>query len=138
MGMKVGTKIPAAQRDGDNMIDLSGKVAAVRGAADRIGAAVARSLASAGAHVALGDVQAERGEQVATQIREAGGQVSDREALKIMLRHPQFVAAITAFTPMGRVADANEIIGTAPYLASNASSFTTGPMPVIDGGCLAK
>ena len=74
MGIEVGTVIPANQRDGDNMIDLSGKVAAVTGAAGGIGAEVARTLAKAGAHVVLGDVQAERGEQVATQIREAGGQ----------------------------------------------------------------
>jgi NAD(P)-dependent dehydrogenase (short-subunit alcohol dehydrogenase family) len=51
---------------------------------------------------------------------------------------PQFVAAITAFTPMGRVADASEIKGTALYLASSASSFTTGLMLVTDGGCMAK
>lgn len=51
---------------------------------------------------------------------------------------PEFVAAVTAFTPMGRVADASEIKGTALYLASGASSFTTGLMLVTDGGCMAK
>lgn len=51
---------------------------------------------------------------------------------------PGFVAAITAFTPMGRVADASEMKGTALYLASDASSFTTGLMLVADGGCMAK
>ncbi|MFZ2987110.1 SDR family NAD(P)-dependent oxidoreductase [Ideonella sp.] len=51
---------------------------------------------------------------------------------------PDFVAAVTAFTPMGRVADASEIKGTALYLASAASSFTTGLMLVTDGGCMAK
>ncbi len=56
------------------MIDLSGKVAAVTGAAGGIGAEIARSLAKAGASVVLGDLQAARGEQVAAQIREAGGQ----------------------------------------------------------------
>jgi len=74
MGIEVGTVIPANQRDGDNMIDLSGKVAAVTGAAGGIGAEVARTLAKAGARVVLGDVQAERGEQVAAQIRGSGGQ----------------------------------------------------------------
>jgi 3alpha(or 20beta)-hydroxysteroid dehydrogenase len=61
------------QRIGDSMIDLSGKVAAVTGAAGGIGAEVARTLAKAGAKVVLGDVQAERGEQVAQQIRASGG-----------------------------------------------------------------
>ena len=51
---------------------------------------------------------------------------------------PDFVAAVTAFTPMSRVADASEIKGTALYLASGASSFTTGLMLVADGGCMAK
>jgi NAD(P)-dependent dehydrogenase (short-subunit alcohol dehydrogenase family) len=49
-----------------------------------------------------------------------------------------FVEAISAFTPMGRVAEAAEIKGTALYLASDASSFTTGLMLVTDGGCMAK
>jgi NAD(P)-dependent dehydrogenase (short-subunit alcohol dehydrogenase family) len=74
MDIEVGKVIPTNQRDGDNMIDLSGKVAAVTGAAGGIGAEVARTLAKAGAQVVLGDVQGERGEQVAAQIREAGGQ----------------------------------------------------------------
>lgn len=56
------------------MIDLQGKVAAVTGAACGIGAEVARTLAKAGANVVLGDVQTERGEQVARTIREGGGQ----------------------------------------------------------------
>ena len=51
---------------------------------------------------------------------------------------PDFVAAITAFTPMQRIAEASEIRGTALYLASDASSFVTGLMLVADGGCMAK
>ena len=52
--------------------------------------------------------------------------------------NPEFVRAISAFTPMARVADAGEIKGAALYLASPASSFTTGLMLVTDGGCMAK
>lgn len=51
---------------------------------------------------------------------------------------PDFVKAISTFTPMGRVAEADEIKGSALYLASAASSFTTGLMLITDGGCLAK
>lgn len=50
----------------------------------------------------------------------------------------QFVETVSAFTPMGRVAEASEIKGTALYLASDASNFTTGLMLVTDGGCMAK
>jgi NAD(P)-dependent dehydrogenase (short-subunit alcohol dehydrogenase family) len=49
-----------------------------------------------------------------------------------------FVEIVSAFTPMGRVAEADEIKGTALYLASDASNFTTGLMLVTDGGCMAK
>jgi NAD(P)-dependent dehydrogenase (short-subunit alcohol dehydrogenase family) len=56
------------------MIDLSNKVVAVTGAASGIGAEVARTMAKAGARVVLGDVQTERGKEVAKQIREIGGQ----------------------------------------------------------------
>jgi NAD(P)-dependent dehydrogenase (short-subunit alcohol dehydrogenase family) len=51
---------------------------------------------------------------------------------------PDFMAAITGFTPMGRVANAAEIKGTALYLASSASDFVTGTALIIDGGCMAK
>ena len=52
--------------------------------------------------------------------------------------NPDFVATISAFTPMARMAEASEIKGTALYLASAASSYTTGLMLVTDGGCMAK
>jgi NAD(P)-dependent dehydrogenase (short-subunit alcohol dehydrogenase family) len=51
---------------------------------------------------------------------------------------PEFVAAITAFTPMGRIADPAEIRGPALFLASAASNFMTGQVLVVDGGCTAK
>lgn len=51
---------------------------------------------------------------------------------------PDFVAAVTAFTPAGRIADAREIRGAAVFLASKASDFMSGHPLVIDGGCLAK
>lgn len=41
-------------------------------------------------------------------------------------------------TPMGRFGAANELVGAAVYLASDASSFTTGEIIVVDGGLLAS
>jgi 2-dehydro-3-deoxy-L-rhamnonate dehydrogenase (NAD+) len=54
--------------------DLTGQTALVTGAAQGIGEAVARRLASAGASVALCDIQAEGAAQVSRSIRESGGQ----------------------------------------------------------------
>jgi NAD(P)-dependent dehydrogenase (short-subunit alcohol dehydrogenase family) len=51
---------------------------------------------------------------------------------------PEFVRAITEFTPMGRIAEAAEIRGPALFLASPASDYMTGQTLVVDGGCMAK
>jgi len=40
--------------------------------------------------------------------------------------------------PQGRVADSNELIGMALYLAAPASSFTTGATIVVDGGQIIR
>jgi NAD(P)-dependent dehydrogenase (short-subunit alcohol dehydrogenase family) len=41
-------------------------------------------------------------------------------------------------TPMGRFGNVDEIVGAAVYLCSDAASFTTGHILVVDGGQLAS
>jgi NAD(P)-dependent dehydrogenase (short-subunit alcohol dehydrogenase family) len=51
---------------------------------------------------------------------------------------PERAQAILSKTPMGRFGKVEELGGAAIYLASDASSFVTGQVFVVDGGFLAK
>jgi len=54
-----------------------------------------------------------------------------------MLQSEEYLKPIIAKAPLGRIAEPDEIIGTVLYLASEASSFVTGAVVVVDGGELA-
>ena len=47
---------------------------------------------------------------------------------------PELQASAAAATSLGRIASADEIVGTALYLASDASTYLTGELIVLDGG----
>jgi NAD(P)-dependent dehydrogenase (short-subunit alcohol dehydrogenase family) len=51
---------------------------------------------------------------------------------------PERAQAILSKTPMQRFGKVEELAGAAIYLASEASSFVTGQILVVDGGFLAK
>jgi NAD(P)-dependent dehydrogenase (short-subunit alcohol dehydrogenase family) len=51
---------------------------------------------------------------------------------------PELVHRIEQLTPMGRLAEPEEIIGAVLFLASRASAMVTGHVLAIDGGFLAQ
>jgi NAD(P)-dependent dehydrogenase (short-subunit alcohol dehydrogenase family) len=61
------------------------------------------------------------------------GMVDTRLASAIV-SNEELVSDINKRTALGRVAQPEEIAGAALYLASDASSFTTGEVLVVDGG----
>jgi NAD(P)-dependent dehydrogenase (short-subunit alcohol dehydrogenase family) len=55
-----------------------------------------------------------------------------------LLANPEIVARINRMTPMGRMAESDEVAASILFLASKASSMTTGHTLPVDGGFLAQ
>jgi len=49
---------------------------------------------------------------------------------------PEMIEGMRRMLPLGRGGEPHEIVGAALYLASNASSFTTGTILKVDGGAV--
>ncbi len=60
------------------------------------------------------------------------------EFTRTLLARPEVLAKIEEATPMGRVADPEEIVGAVLFLASPAASMVTGHVLAVDGGYLAR
>ncbi len=59
------------------------------------------------------------------------------EMTRPLAEDPKFDAWLRSRTPAGRWGDPAELIGTAVFLASNASSFVNGQIVYVDGGILS-
>ena len=58
--------------------------------------------------------------------------------IKALTDNPDLLAKINSMTPLGRIAEIDEIVGGIVYLASPAASMVTGHTLAIDGGFLAQ
>ena len=58
--------------------------------------------------------------------------------IKPLTDNPELLNKLHAMTPMGRIAQVDEIVGGVIYLASPAASMVTGHTLAIDGGFLAQ
>lgn len=59
------------------------------------------------------------------------------EMTQVLADDPEFDAWLKKRTPAGRWGDPSELIGTAVFLASDASNFVNGQIIYVDGGILA-
>jgi NAD(P)-dependent dehydrogenase (short-subunit alcohol dehydrogenase family) len=58
--------------------------------------------------------------------------------IKPLVDNPELRARIEAMTPLGRLAEPDDIVGAALFLASTASAMVTGHVLAVDGGFLAQ
>jgi NAD(P)-dependent dehydrogenase (short-subunit alcohol dehydrogenase family) len=97
-------------------IDLEGQVAVVTGGGSGIGEAIARTLARAGASVAIADVSEENGQRVAKEIEDDGGTAG---AVLLDLANRESVAA--------GLAEVRARFGRIDHLVNNAAIWAIKP-----------
>ena len=66
----------------------------------------------------------------------APGHFHTRLGDSVFAVRPEYEEQLLTRVPMGRIGEPRELVGTMLYLASNASSYTTGATFVVDGGWL--
>src|SRR5437763_1652952 len=139
--------------------DLHGKVAVVTGGSRGLGLAMARAFAEHGADVVIASRKRDACEAVAAELRTrfacrakaglhamaAGMSHAYGGRVRVNVLMPgafltdistawsaEVRAQMEAGVPMGRCGNAEEIVGAALYLASDASSYTSGAVIKVD------
>ncbi|MCA9902935.1 MAG: SDR family NAD(P)-dependent oxidoreductase, partial [Anaerolineae bacterium] len=100
----------------DNLFDLTDRIAIVTGGGRGIGREIVRTLARAGAHIVIAELDAETAEDAAQEVRGLG---RDALAVQTNVRDPESVEAM--------VARALEVTGHIDILVNNAGIALHGP-----------
>jgi len=58
--------------------------------------------------------------------------------IRPITENPEVMKRIEEITPMGRIAEPEELVGAVLFLASRASAMVTGHVLAVDGGFLAQ
>jgi NAD(P)-dependent dehydrogenase (short-subunit alcohol dehydrogenase family) len=64
--------------------------------------------------------------------------VSIMSAISALMTNPELMAQIADVTPLGRLAEPDEVAAAILFLASPAASMITGHILAVDGGFLAQ
>ena len=119
------------------MFELNGKTALVTGAGQNVGAGIALTLASQGAHVVVNDIVAERAGEVADQIAVSGGSA---EALPFDVTDGEAVREAIADRPIDILVNnagngGAEMMQVKPFAETEPADWI-GPLAVNLGGVL--
>src|SRR5436305_1287251 len=109
---------------------LEGRVALVTGSTRGLGRSIALALARARADIGFAQAYAPK---VRVNTIMPGPFATDIATNW----SPEVAARVARSTLLERVGHPDEIVGTALYLASDASTFTTGATIIVDGGMAA-
>jgi NAD(P)-dependent dehydrogenase (short-subunit alcohol dehydrogenase family) len=135
------------------MTRFAGKRALITGAGSGIGAAVARPLEDEGAEVVAADMT---GTDVHLDVRDEAQVAAVAHDVDVLVnvagigsttnapetpldveKSGESLEELSARQPLGRLGTPEEIAEAVAYLASDAASFVTGSVLVIDGGLTA-
>ena len=123
---------PMLERSSGSIVNVLSVASAV--ALPRLGAYTASKAGALGVTRTLAVEWAPRGVRV-NAIAPAFVRTDMTEGL---FNNPQLESEIVASTPLGRVAEPQEVAGAAVYLASDAARYVTGTTVFVDGGWTAR